>query len=84
MTKVLISMPDDLLERIDREAATKGTSRSRFLQDAARRELGTPSAQRIAAALALGREALAGAGPFESAELIREGRRAQDAADRRL
>jgi hypothetical protein len=84
MTKVLISMPDDLLERVDREAAAKGTSRSRFLQDAARRELGTPSADRIAAALARGREALAGAGSFESADLIREARGARDAADRRL
>jgi hypothetical protein len=84
MTKVLISMPDDLLERVDREAAAKGTSRSRFLQDAARRELGAPSGERIAAALARGRDALAGAGSFESAELIREGRRSRDAADRRL
>ena len=84
MVKVLISMPGDLLQRVDREAAAKGTSRSRFLQDAAARELGTPSRERIAAALARGRDALAGAGAFESAALIREGREARDAADRRL
>ena len=40
MAKVLISIPDDLLERIDREAGARGSNRSRFLQDAARRELG--------------------------------------------
>jgi len=84
MAKVLISMSDDLLERVDREAAAKGTSRSRFLQDAVIRELGTPSRERIAAALVRGREALAGTGPFESADLIRQERDARDAADRRL
>jgi hypothetical protein len=84
MAKVLISIPDELLERVDREAAAKGTSRSRFLQEAAVRELGTPSRERIAAALARGRDAMAGAGPFESTELIRDVRKARDAADRRL
>ena len=80
----MISIPEDLLERVDREAAAKGTSRSRFLQEAAVRELGTPSRARIAAALARGRAALAGAGSFESADLIREERESRDAADRRL
>ena len=84
MTKVLISIPEDLLERVDREASAKGTSRSRFLQEAAVRELGMPSRERIAAALVRGREALAGTGSFESADLIREERDARDAADRRL
>ena len=74
MTKVLISIPDDLLGRVDREAAARGISRSRVLQDAAVRELGTISRERIAAAVARGRAALAGTGSFESAELIREGR----------
>jgi metal-responsive CopG/Arc/MetJ family transcriptional regulator len=39
MGKVLVSMPDDLLEEVDREAAARGTSRSGFLQQAVRREL---------------------------------------------
>jgi len=34
MAKVLISLPDDLLERIDREADVRGSNRSRFLQEA--------------------------------------------------
>lgn len=83
MAKVLISLPDDLLQRIDREAKALGTNRSRFLQDAARRRLEWPSADALGAALQRGREALAGVGAFESADLIREQRRARDAGDRR-
>ena len=83
MAKVLISLPDDLLQRIDREARARGTNRSRFLQEAARRQLEWPSADSLGAALQRGREALAGVGTFESADLIREQRRARDAGDRR-
>lgn len=83
MAKVLISLPDDLLQRIDREAQARGTNRSRFLQEAARRQLEWPSADALGAALQRGREALAGVGSFESATLIREQRRARDAGDRR-
>jgi metal-responsive CopG/Arc/MetJ family transcriptional regulator len=39
MAKVLISIPDDLLVRVDREAARRSTSRSGLLQAAVRREL---------------------------------------------
>jgi len=83
MAKVLVSMPDDLLERIDREAAERGTSRSALLQEAARRELGWPDPAAIDAALERGRAALAGAGAFESAKLMRTERDARDASDRR-
>jgi predicted transcriptional regulator len=81
--KVMISMPDDLLERLDRVVAERGTSRSAFLQEVVRRELGWPDAAAFDAALDRGRRALAGAGAFESAELIREGRDAHDERDRR-
>jgi uncharacterized protein (DUF1778 family) len=63
----MISVPDELLERIDRAAGVRGTSRSAFLQEAARRA----------------RAALAGAGCFESAALIRADRETHDARDRR-
>lgn len=82
-TKVMISLPDELLERIDRAASERSTSRSAFLQDAARRELGWPDPVAIDAALERGRAALAGAGRFESAELIRSERDGRDARDRR-
>jgi len=83
MPKVMISMSDELLERVDREADARGTTRSAFLQEAARRELGSPDPAAIDAALERGRSALVRAGSFESAELIRDVRDARDARDRR-
>jgi Arc/MetJ-type ribon-helix-helix transcriptional regulator len=81
--KVMVSIPDELLERIDRAVDEQGTSRSAFLQEAARRELGWPDPGAIDAALERGRAALAGAGGFEAAELIRAEREERDARDRR-
>jgi len=83
MAKVLISMPDELLARIDREAQRRRSSRSAFLQHAAQSELGWPDPRALDAALRRGRAALAGARAFESSELIRSGRDARDARDRR-
>ncbi|HEX5929825.1 MAG TPA: ribbon-helix-helix protein, CopG family [Solirubrobacterales bacterium] len=40
MAKVMISIPDSLLEMLDAEAERRRTSRSALLQNAARRELG--------------------------------------------
>ena len=82
-TKVMISLPEDLLRRIDRAAGERETSRSAFLQEAARRELGWPDAGAIDSALERGRDALAGAGSFEAADLIRTERDTRDAGDRR-
>lgn len=82
-TKVMISMPVDLLERVDRVAGERGTSRSAFLQDAARRELGWPDRVAFDTALERGQSALAAAGAFESAAVIREERDARDARARR-
>jgi hypothetical protein len=62
----------------------RGTTRSAFLQGAARAALRLPSQARIDDALRRGRAAVEGAGPFESASLIRRDRDARDAADRRL
>ena len=76
-------MPDDLLERVDRVAGERGTSRSAFLQEVARRELGWPDPVAFDAAVERGRRALDDTGAFESAELIREERDARDIRDRR-
>jgi len=81
--KVMISLPDDLLDRIDRAAAERHTSRSAFIQEAARRELGWPDSAAIDAALERARAALADTGRFESARLIRAERDRRDARDRR-
>ena len=78
MTKVLISVPDDLLERIDREARARRLTRSAFIEEAARRELGWSGADAIDAALARGREALGDDGAFEAAEFVRSDRDARD------
>lgn len=84
MTKVLISLPDDLLEEIDRAAARAGTTRSAYLQAVAREALEIPTQAGITDALRRGRTALASVGAFESAALIRRERDERDAADRRL
>jgi len=83
MAKVLISLPDDLLRRIDSEVRAHGGNRSSFFQEAARQRLGWPTAESLNAALERGRDALAGVGGFESADLIREQRHERDAGDRR-
>ena len=82
MSKVLITVPDELLDRIDRAAKARKTTRSRFIEEAAQRELGWPAADSMDAAVNRAREALASVGPFESAELIRRDREARDAARR--
>jgi metal-responsive CopG/Arc/MetJ family transcriptional regulator len=82
-TKVMISLPSDLLARIDRAAAERKTSRSSFIQEAARRELGWPDAAASRAAVERARAALARAGSFDSAELVRADRERRDARDRR-
>lgn len=74
----MISVPPDLLGEIDRAAGERGTTRSAFLQDAARRALARPDPAAIDAAVERARTALAAVGPFESAELIRLGRDARD------
>ena len=83
MAKVFISLPDDLLERVDRAARRRSTTRSAFLQQAARRELGWPDADAVDAAIKRGRAAVASAGGFDSTELIRGDRDERDARDRR-
>jgi predicted transcriptional regulator len=79
MSKVLITVPDELLQRIDVEARARKLTRSRFLEEAARRELGWPAPDVMDAAIGRARDALAHAEPFESAELIRLDREARDA-----
>ncbi len=79
MTKVLISVPEELLARIDRAAKARRTTRSRFFEEAARRELGWPEPDALDAALARACEALAPYGSVESGTLIRGDRDRHDA-----
>ena len=82
-TKVMISLPTDLLARIDQAAAERQISRSSLIQEAARRELGWPDPGVIEAALERGRAALSGARAFESRDLVRAERKRRDDRDRR-
>jgi Arc/MetJ-type ribon-helix-helix transcriptional regulator len=79
----MVSMPEDLLQRVDRVAAERRTSRSAFLREAVRRALGWPDPAAFDAAVERGRNALRDAGAFESADLIRAQRDGRDARDRR-
>ncbi len=74
MAKVMISMPDTLLDRLDREAARRATTRSGFLQDVIRRELDRFDADAVRAALGEVRVGIDAAGEFEAADLVRADR----------
>lgn len=79
----MVSLPADLLARIDREAQRRRTNRSAFLQQAARRALGDVDPEMFDAALARSRARFAEAGRFDSADLVRSERDARDEHDRR-
>jgi predicted transcriptional regulator len=81
--KIMVSIPDDLLERVDREARRRNTTRSALLQQAALRELGWPDPVAFDGAIDRGRAALAALGRFESADVVRRDRDERDADDRR-
>lgn len=74
MAKVMISIPDALLEMLDAEAKRQSTSRSALLQSAARRELGL--AQRSRQELLAGLDELSRdwGGPVDVVALIRADR----------
>jgi metal-responsive CopG/Arc/MetJ family transcriptional regulator len=70
MVKVLISLPEALLQSLDRAAAAESRSRSELVREAIRRYLAEgPSAGRSVAIAEL--RALLGAGDWNAEELIR-------------
>jgi hypothetical protein len=75
MAKVMISIPDLLLEKLDAEADRRRTSRSALLQNAARRELGL--ARRSRESLLADLDELSGpwSDPADVVALIRADRR---------
>jgi hypothetical protein len=74
MSKVMVSIPDDLLALIDAEAKRRSTSRSALLAAAARRELERRDAEAVSAAVRRSRERFRRAGSFDSAGLLRADR----------
>ena len=74
VTKVMVSIPADLLAQIDDEAHRRSLSRSALLALAARRELHRRDPEQLTAAIARSEERFARAGEFEAADLVRADR----------
>jgi len=74
MAKVMISMPDELLAKVDRHARRAGTTRSGWLRGLAEREVELDTEERAAAIRALLAQARPWGGPGDSATWIREDR----------
>ena len=77
MSKVMVSLPDDLLGSVDEEARRRSTSRSGLIATALRRELARRDPAAVAAAIARSEGRFRSAGVFEAAELVRSDRDAR-------
>ncbi len=71
MSKVMVSLPDDLLALIDREAKRRSMSRSALLAAAAKRELSRRDPAAVADAVARSERRFAQAGSFDAGDLVR-------------
>ena len=74
MSKVMVSLPDELLAAIDKAAQQRSTSRSALLAEAARRELERRDPDEIAAAIERSTRRFTDSGAFESADMVRRDR----------
>jgi metal-responsive CopG/Arc/MetJ family transcriptional regulator len=74
MSKIMVSLPEDLLRRLDEEAKRRSVSRSALLAVAARRELARRTPDAVAAAIARSEARFLRAGSFEASDLVREQR----------
>lgn len=74
MSKVMISLPEDLLAEIDTEAKRRSTSRSALLASAARRELARRDPEQLTEAIARSERRFDRAGTFEATDLVRDDR----------
>lgn len=77
MSKVMVSLPEELVRNIDEEARRRTISRSAFLAAAARRELGRRDSAAVAEAIARSEQRFRAAGGFDAAELVRQDRDAR-------
>jgi hypothetical protein len=78
MAKVMISIPDALLQMLDAEAERRRTSRSALLQNAARRELGMAQRSREDLLADLDELSRGWDGPVDVVALIRADRQRDD------
>ena len=77
MAKVMVSIPDALLTRIDAVAKARGTSRSGLLQVAAEREIARRTREEMAAAIEAARAATVDWPVLDAASVIRADRDAR-------
>ena len=74
MSKVMVSLPDDLVRDIDEEAQRRSMSRSALLATAARRELARRDPAAVAEAITRSEQRFRSAGEFDAADLVRRDR----------
>ena len=74
MSKVMVSLAEELLAEIDAEAKRRSTSRSALLAAAARRELARRDNGLVAAAIERSEKRFGNSGVFEAADLVRADR----------
>jgi metal-responsive CopG/Arc/MetJ family transcriptional regulator len=74
MAKVMISLPDDLLRRLDAEARRRSMTRSGLLAATIRQALARRDVDSVRKAVERSRERFAGENAFEAAELVRADR----------
>ena len=78
MAKVMISMPDELLVKVDRHAKQSGTTRSGWLRVLAERAVEQDGEERAAAIRAVLAQARPWGGTGDSAAWVREDRNRDD------
>lgn len=77
MSKVMVSLPADLLALVDQEARRRSLSRSALLATAARRELGRRDPEAVAEAVARSEQRFAHVARFDAAASVRSDRDAR-------
>ena len=74
MSKVMVSIPDELLQRLDYEAKKRSLTRSALLAAAVRRELERPGSKEVSAAIERSEARFQRAPAFDAARIVRADR----------
>lgn len=74
MSKIVVSLPAQLLRDVDHEARRRSMTRSALIAAAARRELARPDPVAVAEAIARSEQLFRSAGAFDSTALVRRDR----------
>ncbi|MDA8288911.1 MAG: ribbon-helix-helix protein, CopG family [Actinomycetota bacterium] len=74
MSKIMVSLPEELVHEIDEVARQRSMSRSALLAAAARREIARPRPADVDDAITRSEQRFRSAGRFEAADLVRRDR----------